>query len=66
METYDSEKESQLTLYIQFAGTWFLMFVNFVPISLLVQLELVKFLQSFILSWDVQMYDYENDAQMRV
>lgn len=41
------------------------MFTNLVPISLLVCLETVKFLQGFILAWDVQMYDYENDVEMK-
>lgn len=52
-------------LYLEYAGSWFLMFTNLVPISLLVCLETVKFLQGFILSSDVQMYDYENDKLMR-
>lgn len=30
---------------------------NFVPISLLVTLELVKFLQAIFMSWDYDMYD---------
>jgi hypothetical protein len=50
---FDEKTESAFTLYIQYAGTWFLMFTNFVPISLLVQLEVVKFLQAFIFAWDI-------------
>jgi P-type E1-E2 ATPase len=42
------------------------MFTNFVPISLLVTLEGVKFVQSFVLAADVQMYDGEADQAMRV
>lgn len=60
------EKLAPFFLYISFAGTWFLMFTNFVPISLLVCLETVKFLQSFVLSADMQMYDGDGDQQMRV
>lgn len=36
-------------------GTWFLTFVNFVPISLLVTMEMVKFLQGRFFGWDVMM-----------
>lgn len=36
-------------------GTWFLTFVNFVPISLLVTMEMVKFLQGRFFGWDAMM-----------
>jgi phospholipid-transporting ATPase len=42
-------------------GTWFLMFVNIVPISLMVSLEVVKFWQALFISWDVEMYDKSKD-----
>lgn len=42
-------------------GTWFLMFVNIVPISLMVSLEVVKFWQALFISWDVEMYDEDKD-----
>lgn len=42
------------------------MFTNYVPISLLMQLEICKFLSAFVLSWDMQMYDYTQDKQMNV
>lgn len=64
MEPHQPGDTSNLHLYIQFTGTWFLMFVNLVPISLLVCLETVKFIQGFLLGWDLQMYDYENDVSM--
>jgi phospholipid-transporting ATPase len=66
LEKYDEKTEGPFTLYLQYAGTWFLMFTNFVPISLLVQLEVVKFLMAYIISWDAQMYDNENDTCARV
>ena len=37
------------------------MFVNIVPISLMVTLEVVKFVQALFISWDVEMYDTSKD-----
>lgn len=37
------------------------MFVNIVPISLMVSLEVVKFWQALFISWDVEMYDEDKD-----
>ena len=51
--------------YMQLTGTWIIMFTNFVPISLLVSLDLVKLYQGFFMSWDVIMYDEEEDMAMR-
>ena len=42
-------------------GTWFLSFVNLVPISLIVTLEMVKFIQAAFISWDVSIYDISKD-----
>lgn len=33
--------------------TWFLLFSNFVPISLIVTLEIVKFIQAAFIQWDI-------------
>jgi len=52
-------------LLIQFTGTWILIFTNFVPISLMVTLELVKFWQGMFMSADYLMYDEEQDMAMR-
>ena len=46
------------------AGTWVLIFTNFVPISLLVTLELVKFWQGSFMQYDLSMFD--NSVQMSV
>jgi phospholipid-transporting ATPase len=40
-------------------GSWFLMLMNFVPISLMVTLEMVKFLQGMYIAWDFKMFDLE-------
>lgn len=40
-------------------GTWFLIFTNMVPISLIVSLEVVKFNQAIFMSYDINMFDEE-------
>ena len=37
-------------------GTWFLVFTGFVPISLILTLEMVKFIQAIFISWDADLY----------
>ena len=44
-------------LYATILGTWILIFTNFVPISLLVTMESIKFFQAIMIMWDVDMYD---------
>jgi phospholipid-transporting ATPase len=46
-------------------GTWILVFTNFVPISLMVSLELVKFWQAMFMSFEWLMYDDEQDMPMK-
>ena len=41
--------------------SWMLLFSNFVPISLLVTLEMVKFIQAIFISWDLDLYYEEID-----
>ncbi len=43
------------TMVIKF-GNWLLIFTNFVPISLLVTLEVVKFMQGMIIQRDKEMW----------
>ena len=38
-------------------GTWLLIFNNFVPISLMVTLEGIKYFQGKFISWDYNIYD---------
>ena len=47
-------------------GTWILIFTNLVPISLLVTMEMIKFIQGMFISWDVNLYDLEKDTQAHV
>lgn len=42
--------------------SWMLIFVNFVPISLLVTLEMVKFCQAIFISWDLKIYYEPTDT----
>ena len=42
--------------------TWLLLCVSFVPISLYVTLEMVKFGQAYFMMQDVDMYDRESDT----
>lgn len=46
-------------------GTWILVFTNFVPISLMVSLEFVKFFQAIFMSYEYLMYDEEQDIPMK-
>jgi len=44
-------------LFVALTGTWVLIFTNFVPISLLITLELVKFWQASFMQVDLLMFD---------
>lgn len=46
-------------------GTWFLSLSNLVPISLLVTLEVVKFMQAMFIQWDYMLYDETKDMPTR-
>ena len=56
--------EPFIMLLVQQVGTWILIFTNFVPISLLVTLEVVKFWQVMFMTTDAMMYDEEQDMAM--
>jgi phospholipid-transporting ATPase len=51
--------------FISLFGTWILIFTNFVPISLMVTLEMVKLGQAIMMQNELMMYDDEQDMQMR-
>ena len=51
-----SEKSPSF-MWTKNTGTWILICTNFVPISLLVTLEMVKFFQGIFMQMDVSMYD---------
>lgn len=47
-------------------GTWILIFTNLVPISLLVTLEMIKYIQGMFINWDIYMYDRVNSTPAKV
>ena len=47
-------------------GNWILIFTNFVPISLIVSLEMVKYFQGFGMEKDDGTYSEENGIKMTV
>jgi len=55
-----------LLIFIKRMGTWILIFTNLVPISLLVTLEMIKFVQGMYISWDIEMYDQQNCISAKV
>lgn len=65
LDTKNSQNTSKIKLFIQLFGSWVLMLTNFVPISLIVTLELVKFWQGMFMSFDFLMFDQEQDSAMR-
>ena len=56
----NADKTRWYILFTQL-GTWFLSLGNFVPISMLVTLECVKFFQASFINWDHTIYDTDKD-----
>jgi magnesium-transporting ATPase (P-type) len=54
-----------MKLFAEFFGTWFILFLNIVPISLLVTLEGVKLLQAMMIQNDWMIYDVNKDMPTR-
>ena len=54
------------SIFLMLTGTWVLIFTNFVPISLLVTLETIKFFQAMFMGFDTDMYDVERDMGAKV
>ena len=42
------------------------LFSNFVPVSLIVSLEVVKFIQAQFIQWDIEIYDVARDLPTKV
>lgn len=61
---YIFENDNKLG-FMSLFGTWILIFTNFVPISMLVTLEVVKLGQATLMQNEIMMYDEEQDMQMR-
>jgi len=47
-------------------GVWFIALMNFVPISLLVTLEMINFIQAFYIVSDIMIYDVDRDLPAKV
>ena len=47
-------------------GTWVILVNNIVPISLLMTMEMVKYIQGIFISWDYHMYDLINHQKPKV
>jgi phospholipid-transporting ATPase len=55
--------EHWILTFIRQFGAWILIFTNFVPISLLVTLELVKFFQAWFIQEDATIFDIKLDMK---
>jgi phospholipid-transporting ATPase len=62
---FNSQKSWIITLLSRL-GTWILIFTNLVPISLLVTMEMIKYIQGMFIAWDVHLYDKEKRMPARV
>lgn len=50
---------------LTYTGRWIIALMNFVSISLLVSLEMVKFQQGIFIEWDWMIYDPEKDMSSK-
>eukprot|EP00357_Protocruzia_adherens_P031663 CAMPEP_0115028812 /NCGR_PEP_ID=MMETSP0216-20121206/36574_1 /TAXON_ID=223996 /ORGANISM="Protocruzia adherens, Strain Boccale" /LENGTH=1250 /DNA_ID=CAMNT_0002405169 /DNA_START=45 /DNA_END=3797 /DNA_ORIENTATION=- len=64
-ESGDGEENALVVFFLQM-GTWMLLFANFVPISLIVTLEVVKFIQAIFIVWDEEVCDKPRDLPAKV
>ena len=61
-----NEKDNFLSLFLRCTGTWIIICTNFVPISLLVTMETIKFFQAAFMEWDIDFYDKESMNGLKV
>ena len=54
------------SLFFYNLGVWFIALMNFVPISLLVTLEMINFIQAYFIVNDIQIYDTDRDLPAKV
>lgn len=57
---YPILKQLPILIFFIRAGTWILLLTNFVPISLLVTVEMVKYIQAIFIEWDAHMITEKN------
>lgn len=60
------ETYSYFYLFILRTGTWVLIFTNLVPVSMIVTLDMVKYLQAIFINWDYKIYDTEKRVSSNV
>jgi phospholipid-transporting ATPase len=55
-----------MEIFVKMLGTWIVINTNFVPISLLVTMETIKFFQAMFMEWDIDMFDKETSIGCKV
>jgi P-type E1-E2 ATPase len=56
----------EFLVFMRSFGTWFLLFTQMVPISLLVSLEVVRLFQARVIQSDISIYCAETDTPTKV
>ena len=51
------DDESTVVKLLSEIAIWFITLMNFVPISLIVTLEMINFVQAQFIMWDVEVFD---------
>jgi phospholipid-transporting ATPase len=65
--SYIDPKVTEGVLFLFYRiGTWTLIFTNLVPISLLVTLEMIKYIQGIFISWDITIYERTTNTPAKV
>jgi len=59
---YYKKEKTIIGALIARMGTWVLIFTNFVPISLLLTMEMVKYFQGMFISWDINLFYKETNT----
>ena len=62
----DENKENIFVSFIIVTLTWVIIFTNFVPISLLVTMETIKFFQAMFMEFDIDMYSKKDMSGCKV
>lgn len=62
----NSTNDDLVVVFVISFLSWMLIFTNFVPISLIVTLEMVKFFQAIFIGWDLDMYWEETNLPASV
>lgn len=61
MKANEIHREALITF-----GTWFINMMNFVPISLIITLEMVKFIQAYFINVDAMIFDETRGIEAKV